>query len=426
MAALAESAPSSYASPQTNYSSIQELPPLRGSSMEVVKVAKSPREEMEDQLASIEGGSTPWIGNTTGINYRSGQPGYDRLSTYSSQVEESSLMGPGARFTVIERPVLLDAGTATGAETVLQGTLPPGSVPYFQSASGIGGDVQLRTSAFAAGLGYTPYGFLISNVTGSFYLHPPTSHFTLTLDRDAIKETQLSYAGLRDLGSTTPTYPGNVWGGVVTNGGTLQATMGDSKSGWYIEGGGQHLTGRNVPSNNRIDGDAGAYWAAWHDPAYGSLTVGMNFFGMHYGQNLRYFTYGQGGYFSPSTYLLAGVPLTFDGHNGSRFHYRAMMSLGMQAFQESSSPYYPTSPALQAARGNPYYPERTSVGGNYNFEGEGSYAIADHWYVGGFLAFNNTLDYASDRVGFYFRYTFKPQVSSESQRSLPDCSRRRV
>jgi cellulose synthase operon protein C len=398
--------------PNSNF--VKTLPPLRGSSMEQTKVAKTPREEIEDQLASIEAGSTPWIGNTTGITYRSGQPGYDRLSIYSSQIEESSLMGPGARFTAIQRPVLLDSGTANGTSTSLQGTLPAGSVPYFQSASGIGGDVQLRTSAFAASLGYTPWGFLVSNVTGSFYLHPASSHLTLTLDRDAIKETQLSYAGLRDLGSTTPTYPGNIWGGVVTNGGRIQATMGDAKSGWYLEGGGQYLTGNNVPSNTRIDGDAGAYWAAWHDPAYGSLTIGMNFFGMHYDKNLRYFTYGQGGYFSPSAYLLGGVPLTFNGHYGPKFHYRALMSLGVQAFQESSSPFYPTDPALQASRGNPYYPERTSVGGNYNFEGEGSYAIADHWYVGGFLAFNNTLDYASDRIGFYFRYTFRPQVPSES------------
>ena len=81
----------------------------------------------------------------------------------------------------------------------------------------------------------------------------------------------------------------------------------------------------------------------------------MNFFGMHYERNLRYFTYGQGGYFSPGAYLLAGVPLTFNGHYGTKFHYRASGSLGMQAFQEDSAPYFPLDAAYQAAQGNPTF-----------------------------------------------------------------------
>jgi cellulose synthase operon protein C len=393
----------------------QALPPLRGAfPAAVTKAAITPREEVETQLATIEGGSTPWFGNSTGIAYRNGQPGYERLSIYSAQIEESSLMGPDMRFTVIERPVLLDMGTATSGGTIQQGTLPVDSVPYTQSAAGIGGEVQVRTASFAASVGYTPYGFLVDNVIASFYLHPPASHFTLSFDRDAVKETQLSFAGLRDEGSVGPNYPGNIWGGVVTSGGELQINSDAGKSGWYIQGGGQHVTGQHVPSNNRIDGDAGAYWSAWQNPAYGSLTVGMNFFGMHYSRNLRYFTYGQGGYFSPGAYLLGGVPFTFEGHQGAKFHYRATASLGIQAFQEDSSPYFPLNPEIQAAKGNPYYPERTSVGGNYNFESEGAYAIADHWYVGGNLSFNNALDYASAKAGFFFRYTFRPQVSSES------------
>jgi hypothetical protein len=111
--------------------------------------------------------------------------------------------------------------------------------------------------------------------------------------------------------------------------------------------------------------------------------------------------------------MLAGVPFTFNGHRGFKFHYRVTGSLGIQAFQEDSTPYYPLDASLQAADGNPYYPEATNVGGNYSLDAEGAYAIAEHWYAGGYLDFNNTRDYASDKVGFFVRYLIRSQPLNE-------------
>jgi tetratricopeptide (TPR) repeat protein len=390
---------------------VQVLPPLTGPAR-YVQHQRSPQEQVQDQLAAIEGAGSGWFGGTSAGSFRSGQPGYDRLATNSAIVEGSGMVGP-ARLTIITQPVILDSGTPTGAETLQQGTLPKTAIPTPQSASGIGGELQLRTSLFAANVGYTPYGFLIGNVTGGLYIHPPASHFTLTFSCDPIYDTQLSYAGLRDEGSAGPSYAGNIWGGVITNAGELQIASGDSRWGWYLQGGGQYITGVHVPSNTRVDGTAGAYWGVLNRPEYGNLTVGMNFFGMHYERNLRYFTYGQGGYFSPNAYVVAAVPVTFNGHYGPRFHYRVVGSVGIQSFQEDRSPYYPLDFATQVAAGNPYYPAMTSVGGNYNFESEASYAIADHWYVGGYLTANNSRDYNSEKAGFFVRYLFRPQPMLE-------------
>ena len=139
----------------------------------------------------------------------------------------------------------------------------------------------------------------------------------------------------------------------------------------------------------------------------------MNFFGMHYAHNLRYFTYGQGGYFSPDAYIVAAVPVSFNGHYGPKFHYRVVGSVGVQGFNEETTPYFPLDVAIQGAQGNPYYPAMTSVGRNYNFESEASYAIAEHWYVGGYASFNNSRDYASSKAGFFVRYLFRPQPMVE-------------
>ena len=387
------------------------LPPLTGS-MLTNSAPLTPRQQIQQQLEVIEAASSNWMGGASTLDYRSGQPGYDRLAIYSGQVEGSSMLGPGIRTTFIVKPMLLDAGQATGTETIQQGTLPLTSTPYVQSAAGTAGEFQLQTANFGARIGTTPRGFLVQNYTGGLSIHPASTHFTLDFSRDPILDTQLSFAGLRDEGSVTPTYVGNTWGGVIANSGEVQIHSGDALSGWYLQGGGQYLTGLHVANNQRIDGDGGTYWTVWHNPEYGSLVAGMNFFGMHYERNLRYFTYGQGGYFSPGAYMLAAVPLTFNGHYGPKFHYRVVGSLGMQAFQEDSAPYFPLDPAYQAAHGNPMYPGRTSVGGNYNLETEGSYSIADHWYVGVYTDFNNSRDYASDKVGFFVRFLSRSQPTN--------------
>ncbi len=416
-----------FASPPQNQVAVSVLPPLTAP-MIVNRAPLTPREQIEQQLAVIQGASSPWSGGTASVDYRSGQPGFDRLAMFSSQGETSAMIGPGIRATFILKPVLLDAGTADGTSTLRQGTLAATSTPDTQSAAGTGGEVQIQTANFGLRGGVTPRGFLVQNFVGGVYIHPPAAHFAIDFSRDPVMDTQLAFAGLRDQGSeTTATggYPlaastkaaggitGNPWGGVIANSAEFKVNYGDNLSGWYLQAGGQYLTGLHVATNRRIDGDGGAYWSAWQSPEFGRLTVGMNFFAMHYARNLRYFTYGQGGYFSPGAYMLAAVPLTFNGHYGLRWHYRATGSLGLQAFQEDSAAYFPLDPSLQSSQGNLTYPQRTSVGTNYDLQAETAYAVSEHWFVGAYAAFNNTRDYASDKVGFFLRFLPRPQPINE-------------
>jgi tetratricopeptide (TPR) repeat protein len=379
------------------------LPSLAGAPV-VVQRPLTPRENMQQQLEAIQASSSPYLAGRSSVGLHSGQPGFDRLTIFTADVEQSSMIGDAARLSVIVHPTLLQGGTTSDNATYQLGSLPAGAISAAQSSSGVGGELQLRTRSFGAALGYTPHGFLVENVTGRLLIQPDAGPVTFTFDRQPIEDSQLSYAGLRDPGSVSSSYPGNVWGGVISNAAALQVNRGDAASGWYISGGGQYITGQHIRSNYRIDGDAGAYWAAWQRPQYGKLTVGMNLFGMHFANNQRLFTYGNGGYFSPGAYLLSNIPLTFEGHQGARFHYRAAGSIGLQAFQEGSSPFYPLDSALQNANNNPYSTERTSVGANYNIEGEGSYLMTDHWHIGGFFTVDNSHDYNNSRVGFYLRY----------------------
>ena len=62
-------------------------------------------------------------------------------------------------------------------------------------------------------------------------------------------------------------------------------------------------------------------------PEYGNLSIGVNFFAMHYANNQNAFTHGMGGYFSPQGYFLGNVPFTFVGHYGTNWHYNVVGGL---------------------------------------------------------------------------------------------------
>jgi tetratricopeptide (TPR) repeat protein len=389
-----------------------QLPPLRSNYVPTLPSLNA-NQEARQQIEAIDGGLSPWVGGTGYVHHRSGTAGFDQLTALEAPFEASTLLGTDARLTLITDPVFLDAGVADGTSTQNLGTLAVGKISPQQYADGVASEVQLTTVNFAARIGQTPYGFLVKNITGGVRWHPTGSPFTFVFSRDGSKETQLAYSGLRDPGSATATFDGNIWGGIVVNAGDVQLAHGYALSGFYVGVGGQYITGHHVQTNTRFHGNAGAYWRVLTLPNLGTLVLGADFFGMHYAHNLRYFTYGQGGYFSPEAYFLAAMPLSWAGHYGPNLHYNIRGSIGAQSFQEDSEPYYPLDPGLQAAAGNPLEPVHTSVGANYDLQTEIAYRIQDHWYVGGFLDFNNTRDYVSQSGGFFVRYLFRPQPESE-------------
>ncbi len=411
----------------------RNLPPLRGPWVRIQREQRttSPRDEAEMQLRSIESGYSPWLGGSGIINYRSGSLGFDHLSALEAPFEVSFPAGYNARFTIVAKPVFLDSGQADGNAVMQVTTLsqaklsqipqPLGTLlttdtnpPPQQSATGVGGELQLAFQHMALAAGYTPAGLLVANVTGRVQWKPGNGPFTLNFVRDSVRDTQLSYGGLRDPGSASLSFPGNIWGGVIANQAGAQYARGDAESGFYFGAGGQYITGFNVEKNTRFDGSGGAYWRLLTSPENGNLSIGVNFFAMHYAHNEQAFTYGMGGYFSPKAYFLGNVPFTWAGHSGTRWHYNVMGSLGVQAFQQELAPLFPLAgqKSLEVSSGNLALPALTSVGPNYDLRGQVAYAIGPHWFAGGFLSANNSRNYSAVSAGFYVRYLFRSQPST--------------
>ena len=381
----------------------------------------SPRDLVENEIAGVDSQLSPFFGTEAILHGRSGQPGFDQLVSQEADIQASTTLGQSLRMTVIASPVVLDAGTPTGQSTLQLGTLPAGSTFGPMGATGLGGEMQLVTPDFGVRLGVTPQGFPIRNFTGAFVYKPDGGPIQITASRTPVTDTLLSYAGIRDPGT------GQVWGGVISNGISGLGSWGSASSGFYAGLGYQYITGEDVETNRSFNGTVGSYWRVLTRPS-GSLTIGLNFSGMGYAENLRYFTLGQGGYFSPQSYFLFNVPIHWGGTYEDRFEYSVDASLGSQHFQEDVTPYFPLAPGpsshgpVIARPVFSYYPSQISTGANYSMVFKGGYHLSENWVLGGFVNVNNTLNYASQTAGFYMRFQFRPSRTNSNSFSgyLPD------
>jgi hypothetical protein len=377
----------------------------------------------EVEAAATEQSYSGWTGGTGYARYRSGTSGLDRLTDIETPFEASFILGKSMRATVVPRTVFLGSGNIdtaffhTYAGTIpFLGTLPANALkqPKEQFANGLGGEFQVTTNSLGLAVGYTPYEFLVSNVTGRAQWQTLHHHFTIYGDRDSVKDTQLSYAGLHDPGSVTPFSQGNVWGGVISTGGGLRLDINTDRASFYVTGGGANLTGRHVLENQRYDGAMEADFRVKHWAGHGTLSLGGRLYGTHYTYNESGMTYGQGGYFSPNIYVLAAAPVTFNGYYKTKLHYTINGGLGVQIIQQDKAPYFPLDRPLQTDSGNAFYPYTSTTNLNYSLKSEGSYHLAERWYVGGYLVANNTNNYNMVAGGFFVRFVFKPQFPTET------------
>ena len=154
------------------------------------------RQQAESELASLEGSYSGWAGGTGIGRYRSGTIGLDRLYDIESPIEASAALGRTARLTAVALPVFLNSGTLnpltfagySPINVPYLGTLPASTLnqPAQQFSNGIGGELQLTTKNIGLAAGYTPYNFLVRNISGRASWRPVGGHFTMFGDRSSV------------------------------------------------------------------------------------------------------------------------------------------------------------------------------------------------------------------------------------------------
>lgn len=390
--------------------------------------------DIERSMAAISAEAGPTLQGGLALRVRSGEQGLSRLTDVGLPAE--AIFSPFYTGTVRLQavPTFLDAGrpettalTRFGTEALLalSPTTPLSSlpVPSDQTAAGVSFNLGYAYQMFAGEIGTTPLGFPITNLVGRLALQWPgpagltTAYPTIPPPpgaalhplqvkvegvRQPVTESVLSYAGTKDPLS------GLVWGGVIKTGGDLLVSYDDGFFGMYGGGGVATINGKSVADNSEIEGNIGGYVRPYHT-ANTAFKVGLNLSYMGYDKNLRFFTVGQGGYFSPQTYFNISVPLEYTGRYG-RLAWLAGAALGLQNFHENSSPYFPTNPGnqatLQGSGSTAFYPARNVTGPSFFLNGQLEYQLDNGFSIGGLASVDNASNFTEGVGKVYLRKSF--------------------
>jgi hypothetical protein len=274
------------------------------------------------------------------VRMRQGERGLNALTELRQTATAEVAVGYWGRALFRASEVELDAGTLAGSASVRFGDGSGATGP--QRATGTALGVGYEGRDLAAEAGASAFGFPVRSLVGALQLRHVFGPLRVSLEgaRRNVTDSLLSYAGVRDAGS------GQVWGGVVMQGGRLDLGLEGSRSRYYAHGSYDWLTGEQVAVNRRVTAGAGAE-ASLTSGRSGSLTVGVDALGMHYQQNLRQFTIGHGGYFSPQRFARASIPVGWRGEGPLRWELVA--APGYEWFEESQALVFPLDGAFEGA-----------------------------------------------------------------------------
>ena len=381
---------------------------------------------------------------TAGVSLRarSGQSGLSQMKTTEVPIEgHLTTLGMG-NFGLKIIPVVLDSGTLDlndtnvagqyGKNLILNERAKFAGTPFTtvakaqglnsvaaiqQEARGTALQISYELNGFKLDLGSSPSGFPVRNVVGGIKWSGQFDGVGVSaeLSRRSVTDSILSFAGASDSVYQLQ------WGGVTKNGGRFDVSYDTDEGGIYGGAGAYALTGKNVVRNSSVDAGGGVYWKALKTKD-SMLTAGVGMTAMFYRQNLRYFTYGHGGYFSPQSYLALNVPVEWSGRSG-KLSYLFGGAVGVQHFKEDASLIYPFSPADQAelvqfAAANPTlniatsYKGQTHTGLQYKLMGSLEYLFNPYFALGGRFSVDNSGDFTDAAGMIYLRYTFEPRRSA--------------
>ena len=261
--------------------------------------------------------------------------------------------GLGGRLTATISPVSIDNG-GLASDTATQRRFGSNLLSGITStrgttAAGVGLSVAYTASDWLkADIGTTPLGFRNTNIVGGLEFAPAVTdnlRLRFTGERRAITDSLLSWAGMRD-----PTQ-GRSWGGVIRTGGRGQIEFPVGRGYIYAGGGYSSYDGDQVASNNRTEAGAGFGYPVYRNGEL-ELTTGVDLVYFGFDRNLRYFTYGQGGYYSPQSYTAINVPIDYRSRIGD-LSYRIGGTIGFVNWREDDFEGLPEQPRPAIPGGSP-------------------------------------------------------------------------
>ncbi len=381
--------------------------------------------QIDTMMDDLQERTGSWVQSGVQVRGRDGESGLSKLTEAKAPLTWSTVPYGDTRFDFTLTPVTLNAGSASGTSLSRVGTqaleqgriaqanaVAPSTVlldsPGSQKASGVEVNLGLTNDSFKIDLGSTPLGQDLSTLVGGVQWSPRlTDYLTLILtgERRAVTDSLLSWVGMEDKLS------GKRWGQVTKNGGNALLSYDNGDAGFYFGAGGYSYIGENVASNQSLNGTAGAYVRPYHD-ANSELKTGISMNWMDYSKNLSYYSYGQGGYFSPQDFVAVSFPVDWS-RNYDDLKVKMGASVGYQSYSQDRSAWFPTDAAKQAQLQSyydagyateAYYAGSSKNGIGYNLHAGVDYKVNKDVTLGGQLGYDTFGDYNESTAQLYFRY----------------------
>lgn len=389
------------------------VPGSRDHAREPAPLPATPTDRILAEIEEIKDRRAAWVAAGVGLRHREGRSGLDRLDDIETPIELSFAAPQAGRVNLRVVPVFLDADTVEGGRLPLFGTLAFADTTgrgFEQDDAGVALGASYQLGQLTVDVGSTPIGFEVGSVVGGIRWTPRFDNWVIDADisRRPVTDSLLSYAGTRDPASERD------FGGVTASGGRLEVAYDLGQGGLYAQGGFDFYEGEHVEDNTEASVGAGAYLHVFRNPIQ-RVTVGLNLTSFFFDENLRHFTLGHGGYFSPQRYLAVSTPVEWVGGR-DRHSWKIHGAIGLQDFHEDRAPLYPEDDALQAAieafaADNPDLGIATGYGSNshtgafVSLGGQVEYRIAPQLVIGARASFDDARDYEESRVLAYLRWS---------------------
>ncbi|PFG60198.1 Tfp pilus assembly protein PilF [Pseudomonas poae] len=389
---------SAFASATSNDLSDPFVPPSTIASIDSPELSPARR-----ALDTILRDRTGYVVQGLSVRSNNGEKGLSKITDVEAPFEARMPVGDNT-IALRVTPVHLSAGSV-GSDALSRfgkgTTTPAGS----QSDTGVGLAVAFENpdEGLKADVGVSPLGFLYNTLVGGVSVTRPfeaNSNFRYgaNISRRPVTDSVTSFAGSED-------GDGNKWGGVTANGGRGELSYDNQKLGVYGYASLHELLGNNVEDNTRLELGSGIYWYLRNNQR-DTLTLGISGSAMTFKENQDFYTYGNGGYFSPQRFFSLGVPIRW-AQSFDRFSYQVKSSVGLQHIAQDGADFFPGESTLQASRNNPKYESTSKTGVGYSFNAAAEYRLSSRFYLGGEIGLDNAQDYRQYAGNAYLRYLFE-------------------
>ncbi len=385
--------------------------------------------ELTTEIDTLQAKKAFDIDTTFHIRDREGFGGFAGLTDLGAQVDATIPLSFKAKLKLTAEPVLLDTGSVDLTDPKVAATLGTyglnlGAVPMepFQPhrhRRARRRDLQPGELADHGRRQHDPRRPRRDHRRRGDPARPdrPVRHRDRGVAPLTIEDSYLSTVGITD------PLTGRTWGRMLREGGRVDMGITTDAAVLYLIGGYWQVVGEEVPQNGSWMGGAGVEWKLY-DWDETKVVAGLAMTYLGYDRNLRYFTLGQGGYFSPQQFIHAGIPFSWKGHSGN-LRWETKADLGVNWFREDDTNFFPNDPDLQTqltmdrdATGAPVqsiFPGQTNISAAIDLDARASYQIAPDIEAGAQVTFRSADWFREIIGGFYVQFKVNKKTVSRSR-----------